>query len=198
MQLKNLIAGILLVVLGGCTVPANDDDSSLIDSSPPDELIIDWTDCGGNIGEHGCDFTLIDQNGNDWSLYDHHGTILILDFSAMWCYYCTVAAADVQAVQDLYAEDNFLWVTILVDDQTGGSVDLSELQEWANTYGIETAPVLAGHREAGLLDASGEQGYPVTSWPTFVILDRDLIIRFGLRGWNQQILLDEIQKVIEG
>jgi len=195
--LKNLTVIFLLSVLGGCTAPANDDDSSLVDSSNPDpQQTIDWTDCGGNIGDHGCDFTLNDQNDDPWTLYDHHGSIIVLDFSAMWCYYCTVAAADVQAVQDMYEDDNFIWVTVLIDDAAGEAPDLSDIQEWTNTYGIETTPVLAGNREDGLLDPTGEDGYVVTSWPTFVILDRDLVIRFGLRGWNQQIILDEIQKAI--
>ena len=113
----------------------------------------------------------------------------------MWCYYCTVAAADVQAVQDMYADDDFIWVTILIDDAAGNAPDLNDIQEWANTYGIETSPVLMGNRD--IIDTSAEDGYPVSSWPTFVILDRDLVIRFGLRGWNQQTVLNEIQKAID-
>jgi len=188
--------GFLLVAVGGCSTSANDDDSSSVDSSTPEPtLTIDWDDCGGNIGDHGCDFTFNDQNDDPWNLYEHHGSIIVLDFSAMWCYYCTVAAADVQAVQDMYADDDFIWVTILIDDAAGNAPDLNDIQEWANTYGIETSPVLMGNRD--IIDTSAEDGYPVSSWPTFVILDRDLVIRFGLRGWNQQTVLNEIQKAID-
>ena len=196
MWLKNLTLGLFLVV-SGCATTINDTDPSPVDSSTPDQTTIDWTDCGGNIGDHGCDFTFNDQNDDPWTLYDHHGTIIVLDFSTMWCYYCTVAAADVQAIQDMYAEDDFLWVTILIDDAAGDAHDLDDVQEWANTFGIETAPVLAGNREGDLIDPTAEWGYPVTSWPTFVILDRALVIRFGLRGWNQQYILDEIQKAVD-
>ena len=196
MWLKNLMLGFLLVAVGGCSTSANDDDSSSVDSSTPEPtLTIDWDDCGGNIGDHGCDFTFNDQNDDPWNLYEHHGSIIVLDFSAMWCYYCTVAAADVQAVQDMYADDDFIWVTILIDDAAGNAPDLNDIQEWANTYGIETSPVLMGNRD--IIDTSAEDGYPVSSWPTFVILDRDLVIRFGLRGWNQQTVLNEIQKAID-
>lgn len=196
MWLKNLMLGFLLVAVSGCSTSANDDDSSSVDSSTPEPtLTIDWDDCGGNIGDHGCDFTFNDQNDDPWNLYEHHGSIIVLDFSAMWCYYCTVAAADVQAVQDMYADDDFIWVTILIDDAAGNAPDLNDIQEWANTYGIETSPVLMGNRD--IIDTSAEDGYPVSSWPTFVILDRDLVIRFGLRGWNQQTVLNEIQKAID-
>ena len=187
--------GFLLVAVGGCSTSANDDDSSVDSSTPEPTLTIDWDDCGGNIGDHGCDFTFNDQNDDPWNLYEHHGSIIVLDFSAMWCYYCTVAAADVQAVQDMYADDDFIWVTILIDDAAGNAPDLNDIQEWANTYGIETSPVLMGNRD--IIDTSAEDGYPVSSWPTFVILDRDLVIRFGLRGWNQQTVLNEIQKAID-
>ena len=195
MWLKNLMLGFLLVAVGGCSTSANDDDSSVDSSTPEPTLTIDWDDCGGNIGDHGCDFTFNDQNDDPWNLYEHHGSIIVLDFSAMWCYYCTVAAADVQAVQDMYADDDFIWVTILIDDAAGNAPDLNDIQEWANTYGIETSPVLMGNRD--IIDTSAEDGYPVSSWPTFVILDRDLVIRFGLRGWNQQTVLNEIQKAID-
>ena len=68
MWLKNLMSGFLLVAGGGCSTSANDDDSSSVDSSTPEPtLTIDWDDCGGNIGDHGCDFTFNDQNDDPWN-----------------------------------------------------------------------------------------------------------------------------------
>ena len=32
---------------------------------------ITWESCSHNIGDHPCDFTLVDQNGNDWNLYEN-------------------------------------------------------------------------------------------------------------------------------
>ena len=189
--------GFLLVAVGGCTSTSNDDDSSSVDSSSPEtELIIDWDDCGGQMGEHACDFTFKDQNDVDWSLYDHHGTVMVLDFSAVWCGYCRVAAAEVQALQDQLdpTGTEFLWVTILVDDAQGNPPDLSIVQEWADAYGITSSPVLQGDRS--IIDTSGENGYPITSWPMFIIVNEDLIIESGLRGWSKELLFDMITEAL--
>ena len=57
-------------------------DSAVEDS---DSSPITWTECSGKPGEKACDFTFQDQNGNDWSLYDNYGTVMVVDFSTIWC-----------------------------------------------------------------------------------------------------------------
>ena len=66
------------------------------------EPIIDQDDCSQQIGDHPCDFTLLDQNGNEFKLYDHYGKIIIIDFSAMWCGPCQMAALEVEEIQKKY------------------------------------------------------------------------------------------------
>ena len=189
------LVSILSTIVVGCSscepsnVLTNDDDSAVIEVVEP---TVTWEDCGGNLGDHACDFTFKDQSDEEWSLYDHHGTVMVLDFSAVWCGYCQVAAAEVQTLQDHFdtTGEDFLWVTILIDDATGNPPDLSVVQEWANTYGIITSPVLQGDRS--IIDTTAEDGYPITSWPMFLIVDEDLIIESGLRGWSQELLFDMI------
>jgi cytochrome oxidase Cu insertion factor (SCO1/SenC/PrrC family) len=41
--------------------------------------IVDWDDCSQEMGDHPCDFTLVDQHGEDFNLYDHYGKIIIID-----------------------------------------------------------------------------------------------------------------------
>lgn len=201
MWFKNLIVGFLLLASVGCTsscTPQTEGQSPIVDSSSPDTnspAVIDWTDCGGKIGDHGCDFTFIDQDGNEWNLYDHHGTVIVLDFSTGWCTYCRIAATGVQVKQELYGDQDFLWVSILIEDGVGNPADLADVQEWASMFGITTSPVLVGDRS--IIDTSGEDGYPVTSWPTFVVLDRDLIIRHGLNGWSEELVTNMILDVLE-
>jgi thiol-disulfide isomerase/thioredoxin len=162
--------------------------------SPEEPNPIDWDDCGGQVGDHPCDFTFIDQNNNDWSLYDNYGTVMLLDFSTMWCYYCKVAAGHVQQMQDQYGPEGFLWVSVLVDNSAGDPPSLVEIQSWASTYGITSAPILAGDRS--IIDTTAEDGYPLTSWPTFVIIDKDMTIYYGLRGWSEEIITQKIEELL--
>ena len=182
-----------------CSSSCTADKVEVEDSAPPvvitqDPDPIDWEDCGGLVGDHPCNFTFTDQEGDSWTLYEHYGKVIMLDFSTMWCGYCRVAANEVQALQDLYGPDGFLWVTILIEDTSGSDVTLDEIQLWASTYGITTAPVLMGDRS--IIDVTGEDGYPVTSWPMFILIDEEMVIDWGLRGWSQEMLIEAIEGLL--
>jgi len=190
-----------LTIVSGCSAYVNDDDSAdptitvtVTDPTTPEPSPITWEDCGGVYGDHPCDFTFQDQNGDDWNLYDHYGEVILIDFSTAWCYWCRVSAADVQLMQDTYGPDGFTWVTLLVEDVNGGDVSLDEVQLWVDTYGITTAPVLAADRS--IIDTTGEDGFPVTSWPMFILVDRDMTITWGLRGWSQEMILAAIEDIL--
>ena len=196
-QVSSFVFLFCLMFFTGCSAYVNDDDSASEPTPVETETEVDpitWEDCGGLLGDHPCDFTFVDQNGDEWNLYDNYGKVILLDFSTMWCGYCRVAAADVQLMQDTYGPDGFVWVTLLVDDTTGGDVSLDEVQLWANTYGITTAPVLMADRS--IIDTTGEDGYPVTSWPMFLLVDRDMTISWGLRGWSQEMILAAIEDIL--
>ena len=150
-------------------------------------------DCGHNISDKACDFRLLDQNGNNWKLSDHLGDVVLLDLSAMWCAPCQSAAATAQATQDDYTSKGFHYVTILVVDATNNTVDTSEAAHWANTFGITSAPVLQGSRDL-LVSGGAAHGYPLSSWPTFVFLDRTHTVAYGIYGFNEAW----IRQVVEG
>ena len=84
------------------------------------------------------------------------------------------------------------WVTVLIEDVTGSDVDVSEALQWANEYGIISAPVLAGDRS--IIDTAAETGFPVTGWPTMVIIDREMIISKGIRGWSESQMVAWIEE----
>jgi len=155
--------------------------SSIHGGSPVPE---EWEDCGGMIGDHPCNFSFLDQNSDTFELYQNYGKVMVLDFSAMWCGVCNNIAHDAQIFMDDYGDKNFLWVTILVDNSTGDPVSQSEANNWADIYGISDCPVLAADRS--VIDVTAENGIPVSSWPTIVILDREMIISNGINGWNEQ------------
>ena len=151
------------------------------------------TDCGHSVNDSACDFRLLDQNDNPWKLSDYAGDVVLLDLTAMYCAPCQAAAATAQATHDDYASKGFHYVTILVVDAQNDTVQLSEAQHWANTFGITSAPVLQGSRDL-LVSGGASHGYPLTSWPTFVFIDRSQTVAYGLRGFNEAW----IRNVVEG
>ena len=170
-SLKTKILFILLAIMG-CTSCSTEYPSP-----------ITWSECGGEIENHACDFTLVNQTGDDWNLYDHYGSIIVLDFSAVWCGYCQIAASKAQEIQDKFPGQDVVWVTILLQNAYGQTPSVTDLQKWSQEFDITTSPVLAGNNT--IIDSSGENGYNPSSWPAIVIIDRDLVITYKLHGWNE-------------
>ena len=143
--------------------------------------IVDWDDCSQAMGDHPCDFTLVDQYGNDFNLYEHHGKIIILDFSAMWCGPCQLAAFEVEDLQQEYGED-VVYVTILVENTHQNPTRLSDAKAWADAFNIVTAPVLQGSRE--LISADPDIGWPLAAWPQFHIINKDMVLVDSFKGYR--------------
>jgi peroxiredoxin len=121
-------------------------------------------------------FALEDQNGNTISLDDFEGSWIHLDFSADWCYWCHYQAEYMEEAEDLIAEmgvENFVSITLLSQDETGGPPSPAVLRKWENLYGIVYV----------LADPNGTvtNQYPIEGFPTNVILSPDLEI---LEYWS--------------
>ena len=146
------------------------------------------------MNDHPCDFTLRDQDDKDWTLYDHFGDVIVLDFSTEWCGYCRIAAQEVEAIQTAYAGQDLTYVTILVEDQYGDPADTVDASEWATTYGITSSPVLVGNRD--IIETSEHDGWSISGWPTFFFIDREMKTSFVMRGYSSEVLLDTIQSLV--
>lgn len=165
-------------------------DSVAVEEPSP----ITWEECGGALGDHACDFTFKDQADEEWNLYDHYGSIIVLDFSVMWCGPCQSAASQVAAHVSKYSSDDVIWVTVLLQNTAGGSVSLEDVQSWQNLYGIPSqSPILQGNNS--IVDSTAVSGYPVMSYPTIVVVDRDMVMYQGVHGWSQEMVegwIDEL------
>jgi len=187
----------LLTLMLACTPTLQTEEINAYDTEVQEETVFGiQTDgvCGHGVGDEICDLVLKDQNDDVWHLYDLEGDIVVLDFSAMWCAPCQSAASTVQEIQDFYEAGGFHYVTILIDDTSGDTVELDEVQYWTDTFGIETTSVLQGNRD--LINATPELGYPISSWPTFVFVDRNLEIFWGIYGYSEEYLKMVIEDML--
>jgi thiol-disulfide isomerase/thioredoxin len=186
---KNLLSLLFVLFVLGCGGCGKEEVTETAPSSP-----ITWENCSQQTGDHPCDFTLKDQNGDGWNLYDHYGSIIILDFSAEWCYYCQVAASESEAFMVNYEEDNVLYITIMVEDRYGDSPPSAEIIDYWVDYFEISDPVLIGNRS--MLDSTGEEGWPVAAWPTFFIIDRDMVLRANIRGYSTSNLMTTVDSML--
>ena len=192
-MIKKIMMTLALLGLMGCGACSANLKSELDSSNPTIDKNTweTWDTCSQNVGDHPCDFTLKDQDGKDVSLYDFYGKTIVLDFSTGWCAYCQVAAQEVQHVQDLYGESDFAYITILVETATGTDPGQSDVSDWADNFGIESAPVLAGSRD--LISSDASLGWPVSGWPTFYFINDDMEINTYLKGFSSTMIIDLIE-----
>ena len=126
-EMRELFLSISLLALSACNCSDDTETADIVESP------ITWEDCSYEMNDHPCDFTLKDQDGKDWTLYDHFGDVIVLDFSTEWCGYCRIAAQEVEAIQTAYGGQDLTYVTILVEDQYGNPADVVDASEWATT-----------------------------------------------------------------
>ena len=150
--------------------------------------------CAYWVGDKVCDFDRPDASGTPISLYDFSGSPIVLDLSAMWCGPCQAAASDTNNTVARYSDNNLRYITVLFEDLQGDHPDAADLQLWVDNFGI-TEPVLGS--DYSLLNADSAQGFPLRSWPTFILIDEDLIIRERVEGWSQVALDEAIERLIQ-
>jgi hypothetical protein len=152
-----------------------------------------WDTCAHNVGDHPCNFSLMDQNEEIVELYQYHGKVIVVDLSTMWCSICNNIATKGDEWVAAYGEDDFIWITVLIEDSIGESPSLLDLQLWSSTYGIDI-PVLAGDRS--MIDLSARTGYPCTGWPTLVVIDQEMVLQYGINGWNEGSISGWVEKLL--
>lgn len=187
----------LLAILALCTIsckPAVLETPDTETAAPVDDRAwVTWEECGHNIDENPCNFILTDQNGDEVELYDYHGKVIVIDFSTMWCSVCVNIAPKGDEFVQRYGEDNFIWLTVLIDNNVGDPPTLQDLQAWAAMANIKI-PVLGGDRS--LVDPTASTGYPITGWPTLVVIDQEMVLRRGISGWSEQAITTWVEELL--
>jgi thiol-disulfide isomerase/thioredoxin len=117
------------------------------------------------------DFTLTDINGIDFSLSDHRGEIVLINFFASWCLPCKDEMPELRSFYERQIED-VLMISIDVDI----TESISKIKDFKETYDAEW--IFA----RDTIDEDVSTKYDVVGIPVTIIIDRDGYISFRKVG----------------
>ena len=148
------------------------------------------------IGETFPNFTTFDQIGNDVQLYQFYGSVILLDFSAVWCPPCNDVAEDAAAVWETYRDDGFVIIHAMTDDNQYNPPSVEVLERWAYVYGLDF-PVLGGEVPGDTFGALYNAGLANGSIPYFVLLDQNLkIAKTYVGGGQDNVILADVASML--
>jgi thiol-disulfide isomerase/thioredoxin len=138
-------------------------DNDWISATPRADL----ESTGFGLGEIPPDMCMLDQHGNNVSLWQFYGQVILLDISAEWCAPCQELATEVDHTWKDYEDQGFMYLTILAEDNASQIPNQEVLEQWATDFEI-TAPVL-----------SDSEGYrsklvPTGAYPRLMLIDRTM------------------------
>lgn len=145
-------------------------------------------DVGLDVGKTPPPFTLKDLAGNDVSLSDFAGKVVVLDLWATWCGPCRQEIPALVALYEEFKDRGLVVVGVGLDE--GGADVLRPFAE-ANHMSY---PVLVGDKAMGTT-------YKVTSIPSTYVIGRDGKIASTHVGFSPAVgtaLREDIVKLIEG
>lgn len=168
---------IALALIAGCVPVLTSPEDSSADagwqapenawptSAPPEDLEGE----GWQEGQVAPDARMVDQNGQEVSLWQFYGSVVVIDVSTMWCSPCQKLAAEICAVRTDYLDQGFEYLTVLSQNKIGEQPSDEDLDTWTSDYDI-CAPVLRD-------DADLERELvPDGAFPSLTVLDRDMVV----------------------
>ncbi|GFN34916.1 TlpA family protein disulfide reductase [Tepidimicrobium xylanilyticum] len=186
---------IVLVLVWGLYFFTMEDDKGVVEQNPQEQdNVVD--DVEDTIGESANDditelaidklapnFTLESLQGEEVSLEDYRGKIVLINFWGTWCQYCDKEMPDLQRLH----EEN--------DDLMVLAIDVMEEREKVEEY-IKKG----GYDFKVLLDTKGEvaRTYLVSGFPTSYFVDKDGILLGGVSGMMTYAQVNQILESIRG
>jgi len=150
-------------------------DNSWPISAPPEGLVGE----GFEKGEVVPDFLLMDQYGQDVSLWQFYGSVIVMDVSTMWCGPCGNLADTVQEIADSRREQGFVYMTLFPEDVDKDAEDptipdIEDLNAWGDYHEI-AEPLLSD-------DARYTEAITTDAFPVIIIIDREMKASARLEG----------------
>ena len=167
--------------------------ATLVGTEPDTAEIVDpitWNECGHETGQHPCNFTFLNQHGEEVSLYDYHGKPVLIDMSTMWCSYCAVAAIELTAVKREYENIGLETLILLFENGNREQPHQEDLEYWADMAGTQDN-VLSTSTD--ILNADKDLGWNLAGWPTFYVVDEYMVVRGSLTGFHPEMIRDLVE-----
>ena len=119
------------------------------------------------IGKKAIDFNVKDLDGNDLSLQQYRGVVVLLDFWAVWCGPCIAEMPNVKQVYEKYKDANFQIVGISLDQSR------DKLAAYLETEGITWPQFFDGKGWRNQVAAM----YGISAIPHTYLIDGEGVIR---------------------
>lgn len=126
------------------------------------------------VGETAPEWTLSSQDGEQVSLSDYKGKVILLDFWGTWCHWCKVAFPKLKQLDEDFPNDKFEIVGISCQEREGAD-PAGMLKE----NGLEYKTMLNGEEVA--------QKYNVSGYPTIYIIGKDGKVLFSQSGYSEEM-----------
>jgi len=133
-------------------------------TSPPADLVGE----GFYRGQVVPDFRLLDQHGEEVSLWQFYGRPVVLDISTMWCGPCQQLAGGADQTAQDYAGDQLIYLTVLPENVHGEDPSTHDLLAWVDQYGLDS-PVVADPGKGWSAPA-----VPRAQYPFVAVLDAEM------------------------
>ena len=142
----------------------------------------------GNLGNNTApDFTLYTLDGEEVSLSDYLGKVVILDFWATWCAPCREGIPDLVSIQNEF-KDDLVVIGISLDQPSTQDLLIPFIEQLGINY-----PVVLGDMDVS--DAYGN----IQAIPTSFIIDQEgNIINKHIGLIPKSILVEEINSLLSG
>ena len=134
-------------------------------------------------GEPAPDFKLQSLTGEDVSLSDFKGRLVLLKLATTWCPTCKLLSAEIRKVGPFLKEQNVVVLEVFVQDSKETILD----------YLGDHEPPMTFH--ALLDDGQAYEAYNVYLIPRFLVIDKDQVVRFDSSGRN--VMADDIRTLVQ-
>jgi len=178
MNMRNAVVFALVAlfaagILGGCS-GSTDEAATMSDEAIPMESAEKSGETGVNVGDVPPAFVLPNLDGEDVSLDDFEGKVVVLDLWATWCPPCREEIPFLIELYDEFEEQGLEIVGVGLDQ--GGATDLAP---FVDSYGIDYT-IVVGNR-------SVSEAYKVSGIPTTLIIGRDGRIAAKHVGFSNEL-----------